>query len=358
MHTAIAVQDHSLIVFGGVSRKEAFGSADDLEASMNLQKVALNQQTFRVSVKPPKVANWHAVTLSGDAPTARATHRAVNVQGSMYVFGAQSKKCNNVYVYNIAFTQWRRLKVSGTKPRPTSGGSLARASNTLVVFGGETDRGICNDLHVLDLSTSHWSQITPSGPLIDGAKTAAEVREKLMPRRDHSAVAVDERLLVFGGFGVTSEHLEFIEFDAQRRQWAKVDEVGDKPKKRGAHCCAMYETYMIIFGGQRHGKFLNDLHVFNTDTGVWTAVAILATPSSFIPTPRAFAASSLIGDTWYVHGGGDDEHIFSDFFKVDARTIARCSDPNLPADGERQPVVVSTVWNELVEKAGPDDIAR
>jgi hypothetical protein len=81
------------------------------------------------------------------------------------------------------------------------------------------------------------------------------------------------------------------------------------------------------------------------------------TMTPFIPTPRAFAASSLIGDTWYVHGGGDDEHIFSDFFKVDARTIARCSDPNLPADGERQPVVVSTVWNELVEKAGPD-VAR
>lgn len=346
MHTAVAVQDHSIIVFGGVSRNEK-DTGDDLEASMNMKKVGINHQTFRVSVKPPRVANWHKIELSGEAPSARATHRAVNVQGSMYVFGSQTKKCNDVFVYNIAFQQWRKLRTTGQRPHPTSGGSFCKATHALVSFAGETDHGIGNDLHVLDVDTGVWVKVPPKGPLLAGAETEHQRREKLIPRRDHSALVTGDEMLVFGGFGVKSDELEFIRFNARTQEWSLVEQGGDVPKKRGAHSATMYGHYMVIFGGQRHGRFLNDLHVFNTETSLWTAVTILASPGAYIPSPRAFAACSSIGDNLYVHGGGDDKSIFSDFFRVNVRTIARCADPNLPLEGDREPVVASEAWKEL-----------
>jgi len=355
MHSGVAVQDHSLVVFGGVSRTEAYDATDSLEASLNLNKVSICQQTFRVSVQPPNVAKWHKVQVGGsDVPKARATHRAVNIQGSMYVFGSHNKSCSDVFVYNIVFGTWRRLKVSGKKPRPVSGCSLTKAPGVLVVFGGEGDHGVSNELYLFHLDSNHWTRVSPKGPLLDGARTQSEAMKKLLPRRDHSAFVTGDKLLVYGGFGLDSEALDFISFDAKAAEWSAVKETGAIPKKRGAHAACMYGHYMIVFGGQRHGRFLNDLHVFDVHQGLWTSVAILArSPSSFVPSPRAFAAASLIGRTMYVHGGGDDKSIFADFFRIDVHAVAASTDPMLPYDGDDEPPQRSPEWAKLA--APPDE---
>lgn len=344
MHSAARVGNHSVIIFGGMSRKDAFNSQDDLEASLNFKKMQISKETFRVALSGP---TWHKINMAGETPNGRASHRAVTVENNMYLFGTHNKKCCDVYAFNVAFGTWRKLPSNGNPPRSTGGHSLVPASKSLIVFAGESDYGINNELHAYNVETGLWTLVPPRGPLIGNATTNTEVNKALQPRRDHSAVIIDEKMYVFGGFAVVSDDLAFIEFDARKQEWRPVPCVNTPPPNRGAHVASSFDAFMIIFGGQRHKTFLNDLHVFNTLTGVWTPVALSAGPTSFIPSPRAFAAMTVIQGIVYVHGGGDDAHIFSDFFRFGLRDVVLKADPCAILDDNDEPLPDSPLWDQL-----------
>jgi len=284
----------------------------------------MSKTTFRVGLDPTK---WHMLKVAGEAPTGRANHRAVAVEGTMYVFGDHKMADHELYAFNAAFSQWRKVAVAGdVRPRATRGASLCVVSNTLVMFGGETDHGISNDLHAFSVERRTWRKLEAKGPLLGGATGYTAVTQRLVPRRDHSAVVYDDRMYVFGGFSVRKEAADLIAWEARSGEWSAVTTTGQPPKKRGGHVCALYGHYMVIFGGMRHDEFLNDLHVFNIVTGVWTGIAQTVAPGYSVPQPRAFAAACVIDHTLYVHGGGDAEHLFADFHRMDLGPVARRAD--------------------------------
>ena len=348
MHTMAPLGHLQVIMFGGVSRTEKFDQTADMEASVNKAKLGINHQTFRVTLEPTE---WHQIKLHGDAPSHRAAHRAAVIEGSMYVYGEQKKVDNDIYAFNAAFSQWRKLKPvtpADQRPRPSSGASLVLASKTLVVFGGETDFGVSNDLHLFNTERKTWKTFPPKGPLLDGATGFAAINDKLVPRRDHSAVIHDQKMIVFGGFAVKSENAGLIAWDGLTGEWSHMPETGDVPKKRGGHVCCLYDRYMIVFGGMRHGRYLNDLCVYNVSTHMWTSVAQTVSPGHFVPSPRAFAAACRIDHTLYVHGGGDEHHIFAELFRLDLGPMAKHSDKfieSAPADPEANHH--NPIWDDI-----------
>lgn len=157
---------------------------------------------------------WSILRTSGSGPGPRDSHTAVVVGARMLVFGGTngSKKVNDLHVLDLGSREWTRPDCRGPPP-------AARESHTayvvdgdkMVVFGGSGEGGAnyLNDVHVLDLKTMEWSS-----PDVRGTAPA--------PRDSHSAVAVGNRLFVFGGDSGDRYQGDVSVLDMNKMVWSKV----------------------------------------------------------------------------------------------------------------------------------------
>ncbi|XP_022048956.1 rho GTPase-activating protein gacHH [Acanthochromis polyacanthus] len=161
---------------------------------------------------------WKLVTAKGNVPNL-AYHSAAFYKTELFVFGgvqpshsSGDKPCSNaLYIFNPEFELWYQPIVEGDKPLPRFGHSATLLSQKLVIFGGRKTAAYLNDLHVLDLGFMEYAAVMCANmpPL---------------PRGFHAALPVsDNRILISGG------------------------------------CSAI--------------GALQDLHIFNTDTNMWSSVA-------------------------------------------------------------------------------------
>ncbi|XP_030299441.1 uncharacterized protein LOC115597555 isoform X7 [Sparus aurata] len=161
---------------------------------------------------------WKLVTAKGNVPNL-AYHSAAFYKKELFVFGgvqqshsSGDKPCSNaLYIFNPEFELWYQPIVEGERPLPRFGHSATLMSQKLVIFGGRKTATYLNDLHVLDLGFMEYTAVKCGNmpPL---------------PRGFHAALPVSvNRILVSGG------------------------------------CSAI--------------GALQDVHIFNTDTNMWSSVA-------------------------------------------------------------------------------------
>jgi hypothetical protein len=181
------------------------------------------------------------------------------------------------------------------------------------VFGGETVKGITNDLYCFEFQRNRWTKVNV--PAKDF---------QLAPRRDHSAIVFEERMIVYGGGSPAADCLGLIQFNAEKRRWKALPMCEEEPPPRRGHTCALYQHYMLVFGGVHKKEYFCDLWVYDIYCGFWIEVEI----QNDVPmTPRAFAAGSIAGPYWFVHGGGDHQCFFRTLLRVDCNEICRVADP-------------------------------
>lgn len=75
----------------------------------------------------------------------------------------------------------------------------------------------------------------------------------------------------------------------------------------------------MIFGGGSAAAVLNDVWCLDLDTKRWTQPEISAGSA---PAPRAGHASALVGDDWYILGGGDNKAGCTDMLCCDLSALA------------------------------------
>ena len=108
----------------------------------------------------------------------------------------------------------------------------------MYVFGGYGNSGYLNDLWVYDPQTDAWQQLS------SGAT----------PRNGHTAVAIDGRMYVFGGYsdGRLNDLWEYV---PQTDAWQQLT---SGATTRNAHSAVAIGGLMYVFGGYA-GNRVNDL---------------------------------------------------------------------------------------------------
>lgn len=134
---------------------------------------------------------WNAILSTGQGPGPRDSHSAVVVGHRMIVFGGTngSKKVNDLHILDLGTKEWTKPEFKGTPPSPRESHTATLVGDEkLVVFGGsgEGEANYLNDLHILDLKTMRWSS-----PEVKG--------DVPVPRDSHSAVAIGNKLFIYGG---------------------------------------------------------------------------------------------------------------------------------------------------------------
>ena len=193
--------------FGGVGEHGNFFS--DL--------YSLNTKTFE----------WKKIPCAS-TPSPRAMHAAVLLPGGkMLVHGGMGE--NGIYLgdmheMDLEISSWRRVYTKGIPPLPRFGHSLNFYGNFLILFGGWSGvRRRCvlcgqgEGSHDRSCELSSWTIAAERGdevcwridlehyeffafPELSGYKNPKEVLESCFPRYGHSAVFLNNQLMVFGGW--------------------------------------------------------------------------------------------------------------------------------------------------------------
>ncbi|CAG9460707.1 unnamed protein product [Pedinophyceae sp. YPF-701] len=199
-------------------------------------------------------------------------------------------------------------------PAGRGGHCLAALSTKVVLFGG-ADRAPTpfEDLWVLECEADvyQWTRITPT--FKDGVD--------ILPRTGATMCAINDKIYMYGGqdpmTGVVYSDVTCLDTDVW--EWSKVRVIGDSPPPRHSHVAAALakDRIIVVHGGSGpQGTPLDDLWVFNLDSGMWTRPA----PAGDPPAAREMAAACVLGgDRILIHGGrGAKGDILSDYGILDA----------------------------------------
>ncbi|KAG1459251.1 hypothetical protein G6F46_005015 [Rhizopus delemar] len=120
--------------------------------------------------------------------------------------------------------------------------------------------------------------------------------------------------------------LHFNSHILQNKQWSRLPTDGKlAPSERAGHSCVMHEGIIYIWGGQKEGRYLNDLFLFNINpTPRWDQLN-----SDSCPEPRAGHISAIYEDKMYIFGGTNGKQVFNDLWSFDFKKSAWAKiDPN------------------------------
>ncbi|XP_029901052.1 nitrile-specifier protein 5 isoform X2 [Myripristis murdjan] len=160
---------------------------------------------------------WRLVTAKGNVPNL-AYHSAVVYKKELYIFGGVQpsrspvdQTCSNaLYIFNPEFELWYQPIVEGEKPLSRFGHSATLLSDKLLIFGGRKTATYLNDLHMLDLGFMEYTAVKCDNmpPL---------------PRGFHAALPVSEnRMLISGGCSAVGALQDVHIFNVDTNMWSSL----------------------------------------------------------------------------------------------------------------------------------------
>ncbi|XP_022895904.1 acyl-CoA-binding domain-containing protein 6-like isoform X3 [Olea europaea var. sylvestris] len=243
-----------------------------------------------------ELMTWNILMTTGQGPRSRDSHSAVLVGHRMIVFGGTNgfKKVNDLYILDLHSREWSRPECHGNPPSSRESHTATLVNDEkLVIFGGsgEGESNYLNDLHVLDLKTMGW--------------TSLDIQDNLpAPRDSHSAVAVGNRIFVYGGDSGDRYQRDVNVFDMNTLTWSKLDCHGPSPGARAGHASVSIGTKVYVIGGVRDKQYYNDVWVLDVITSSWIQLDIC------LPKPRGrFSHTATVTNLGIaIFGGcGEDE---------------------------------------------------
>jgi N-acetylneuraminic acid mutarotase len=136
---------------------------------------------------------WRKVTMNGQVPTAAVSHCLFKRGQYLLCYGGSGKSfglssSNTLSRFDLATNTWSVVSVTGQPPLEMYGQGGVINGNLLYVVGGTTGHTYSNEVHVLDLTTRVWTQLSSNysdpGP---------------EPRYRHEIAFYDDKLWTFGG---------------------------------------------------------------------------------------------------------------------------------------------------------------
>lgn len=203
---------------------------------------------------------------------------------------------------------WTQVYPSGSTPGTRYYHSAAVIGRKMLVVGGDSDRGMLNDVQQLHVGKLSWTVLAPL------SKTKAA--QQLPLCRGHSLIAWGQRLLlVTGETDPPMEHVSVWSFDMEKKNWSKVEAKGDFPVVRSGHSVTRAGSVLILFGGEDvKGRKLNDLHMFDLKSSMW--LPLLAMGS--VPSPRSKHVAAIYDDRLLlVFGGASKSKYLNDLHALD-----------------------------------------
>lgn len=187
--------------------------------------------------------------------------------------------------------------------------NVSPPSQRLLFFGGGDNDGFMNDLHLLEIDTLTWSPVFTAG-------------SSPSPRSRHSATLVKSTLWVIGGLGEGQNVFNDVyTLNTTSMVWSKPALKGNPMTPRWGHSAIRSGSLIIIFGGHNGAAHpdvdvYNDLHVLDTDSGIWRtvengALTLSLPPPVPLPTLELTPVAEIEGESTSPTSVGSTNSSFS-----------------------------------------------
>jgi hypothetical protein len=267
--------------------------------------------------QPVGVARWAAVTPVAPGPDPRSGHSwTVDPSSAVaYLFGGRGGAggLGDVWAYDLTADRWAPLTPSGEGPAPRFEHGAAWVDGLgVVVFGGQSDSSVLDDLWAYHPSSNAWRAIDVAGP-----GPSARAAACFVPRSNGP-------LWLFGGEASDgSPSAELWSFDPGSSSWSKLA-AGDGPGPRaGSACWWSSDDRLVVHGGRipdSPSRATGDVWAFDPDAG--TGGAWQAQDAADL-APREQAAVTTTSQGGLVVGGiGQDDALLADVVVFDAASLA------------------------------------
>ncbi|XP_022797777.1 multiple epidermal growth factor-like domains protein 8 [Stylophora pistillata] len=217
-----------------------------------------------------------------------------------------SRVFDDLLQFNFTSSRWSEVQTGSSKPVGRFSHSASLYHDSMVLFGGELENGnLTNELWFYNITLGKWTELAVN----DAGKP---------PRlAEHTGTIVDDELYIFGGRTVTDPFSStmYSYSLSNHSGWKKVSyNRGNEAKLRMLGHSAVYYADMrslIIFGGfvpfiPRKSSQSNRLLAFHLDLRVWSSIDVDV--NGLVPRGRAFHSAVLIGDYMIIYGGNVHEH--------------------------------------------------
>lgn len=208
--------------------------------------------------------------------------------------------------------RWKPVETGGLRPSPREGHTAVAVEEYLVVFGGcFLDRECFSDVRVLDTVEDRWL-----APVVSGVGPT--------PREGHTATLVADNIYVFGGSSEQGYMNDLYVLavgeqsagEQMRMAWGTVDVSGRAPPPREGHSATAVNERIFVFGGFTEEGYSNELYVLNVELMAWEKPPVAGTA----PSGREGHAATLFKDRIIVFGGFMDGGCLNDVAVLDTRT--------------------------------------
>lgn len=293
-HAAAAVGQR-IFSFGG------YCTGDNYRVSTPIDVFVLTTSDYRWSqVAKPKNGD----PASNDWPFQRYGH-TVSPHGDRYIylFGGRNDNhpCNVLFQFDTLTMTWNKPRVTGHVPAARDGHSACIINNALYIFGGYEE------------SFSHYGPFVYKLDLVSMAWTQLEcVGEPPIYRDFHSATPIGDYMFIFGGRSsnsndllafnqdeIYSDKLSFL--DTNTLTWHTPNILPPNPSGRRSHSAINLDGKLLIFGGYNGdtNEHKNDLWLLDPRTWKWSFLK----PNGQRPSPRRRQALCQVGNQLFLFGG-------------------------------------------------------
>ncbi|KAI9495965.1 hypothetical protein BDB00DRAFT_178716 [Zychaea mexicana] len=204
---------------------------------------------------------------------------------------------------------WSQRKISSASQAfPRSGhASAVLPSDQILIFGGVHRNTGKRELISIDSNSLSVNSLSTAGDLPS-------------PRCYATFVSIGNFALLYGGEPTMPDekwdpHVYI--YNSSNRHWTRIRMEGHIPVERSRHTSVMVDGAMYIWGGQRAGRYLDDMVAFNTNTYPSNPQWEYITPNGDGPSARAGHASVIFDNKLYIFGGTDGDHLYNDIWAFD-----------------------------------------
>jgi N-acetylneuraminic acid mutarotase len=142
---------------------------------------------------------------------------------------------------------------------------------------------------------------------------------------------MNEKLLVFGGFGDSKQRFDDLhEYDIASGTWKQLNATGTTPPAMYLHTAAAHGHHCYVYGGNISSEHKNhtSVYCYNQRSNRWSVLAA----SGDAPTARFGHASTVLAGKMFVAGGTTaTSRMLNDFYAFDILTNQWERLPNMPA---------------------------
>jgi len=195
------------------------------------------------------------------------------------------------------------------QPQTRGGHVAALYDDNIIVYGGNDEDGNVFNSHlwIFNITNGQWTKHEVVGEL-----TEYVVWSSSWVHNDH--------LYLFGGCYYNYDYLsnDVHRLDLTTYYMVKLNPGGNPPSPREGMCTRTIGDDVVVFGGW-DSSYNNDVHVLKNFSGdcVWYQ----PTCTGVIPSQRAYAAFTQVGDVGYMFGGRGRGGVLNDMYALNLKSF-------------------------------------